>query len=110
MSLFFFSAKRKYQVLLQGNTEATNIAIYHAVTIEKSDKKSSLRSHSTLSSKIKNKKKNMTVLLCAEFHNISLNVLRPTFFNIYNLLFYALQISVRLESKFGQKLPTFPIF
>ena len=31
--------------------------------------------------------KNMRVVLCTFFYNISLNVLRPTFFNIYNLPF-----------------------
>ena len=35
----------------------------------------------------KNVLKNMTVLLYSYFYNISLNVLRPTFFNIYNLPF-----------------------
>ena len=33
----------------------------------------------------KNVLKNMTVLLYTYFYNISLNALRPTFFNIYNL-------------------------
>ena len=65
-----------------------------------------LRSQSTLSSKIKN----MTVLLYTYFYNISLNVLRPTFFNIYIIYhIYFLQISVKLGSKLGQKLTTFPI-
>ena len=55
--------------------------------------------------------KNMLVLLYTYFHNISLNVLRITFFNIYIIYdFYALQISVKLGSKLGQKLTTFPIF
>ena len=35
----------------------------------------------------KNMWKNMTVLLYSYFNNISLNVLRPTFFNIYSLPF-----------------------
>ena len=35
----------------------------------------------------KNMLKNMTVLLYKNFYNISLNVLRSTFFNIYNLPF-----------------------
>ena len=39
---------------------------------------------------------------------ISLNVLRRTFSNIYNLTFYALQILVKLGLKLGQKLTTFP--
>ena len=69
-----------------------------------------LRSHNTLSSITKICLKNMAVLLYTYFYNISLNVLRLTFFNIYNLPFYALQISVKLGSKLGQKLITFPIF
>ena len=40
--LCFFPAKRKCQILLQGIPDATNIAIYHAVTIEKSEKERSL--------------------------------------------------------------------
>ena len=42
ISLLFFSAKLKFQILLQGISDATNIVIYHAVTTEKSEKKSSL--------------------------------------------------------------------
>ena len=54
----------------------------------------------------------MTVLLHKYFYNVSLNVLRPTFFNIYNIiyLFYALQILVKLGSKLGEKLTTFSYF
>ena len=40
--LFFFPAKPKCQILLQEISDATNIVIYHAVTLEKSEKKSSL--------------------------------------------------------------------
>ena len=36
------SAKFNYQILLQEIFEVTNISIYHAVTIEKSDKKSTI--------------------------------------------------------------------
>ena len=54
--------------------------------------------------------KNMTVLLYTYFHNISLNALRPTFFNICNLPFYALQILVKLGSKLGQKRTIFSYF
>ena len=57
----------------------------------------------------KNMLKNKTVLLYTYFYNISLNVLRPTFFNIYIIYhIYFLQISVKLGSKLGQKLTTFP--
>ena len=55
----------------------------------------------------RNMLKNMTMLLYTIFFNISLNVLKPTFFDICNLPFYALQISVKLGSKLGQKLTTF---
>ena len=40
--LCFFPEKLKCQILLQGISDATNIVIYHAVTTEKSKKKSSL--------------------------------------------------------------------
>ena len=56
----------------------------------------------------KNMLNNMEVLLCTYFYNASLNVLRPTFFNIYIIyLFHALQISGNLGSTLGQKLTTF---
>ena len=55
----------------------------------------------------RNMLKNMAMLLYTIFFNISLNVLKPTFFDICNLPFYALQISVKLGSKLGQKLTTF---
>ena len=55
--------------------------------------------------------KNMTVLLYSYFYNIFLNVLRPIFFNIYIIyLFDALQMSLELGSKLGQKLTTFFTF
>ena len=57
----------------------------------------------------KNVLKNMTLLLHKYFYNISLNVLRPTFFNIYNLPFLR-SPSVKLGSKLGQKLTTFSNF
>ena len=58
----------------------------------------------------KNMLKNMAVLWCTNFYNISLNVLSQPFsvFGIYH--FYALQISVKLGSKLDLKLATFPIF
>ena len=58
--------------------------------------------------KNRNMLKNMTMLLYTIFFNISLNVLKPTFFDICNLPFYALHISVKLGLKLGQKLTTFP--
>ena len=51
----------------------------------------------------KNVLKNMTVLLYTYFYNISLNVLRPTFFNIYNLPFlHTLNIG-KIRVKVGPK-------
>ena len=50
----------------------------------------------------KNMLKNMAVLLYTYFHNISLNLLRPTFLSIYNIPFYALQILVKLGSKLAK--------
>ena len=58
----------------------------------------------------KNMLKNVPVLLYTYFYNFSLNVLRPTIFNIYNFTFFTLQISVKLLSMFDQKPTTFPIF
>ena len=58
-----------------------------------------LRSQSTLSSKIKN----MTVLLYTYFYNISLNVLRPTFFNIYSLPFLPSPNIGKIRVKVGPK-------
>ena len=52
--------------------------------------------------------KNMTVLIYTYFCNTSLIVLRPTFVNIYNFPFYALQILVNMGSNLDQKLATFP--
>ena len=47
--------------------------------------------------------KNMTVLLYIYFHNISLNVLRPTFFNIYNLPFLRSPNIGKIRVKVGPK-------
>ena len=44
MSLFFFPAKLRCHILLQGISDATNVVIYHAVTIEKSERKKFLNS------------------------------------------------------------------
>ena len=52
--------------------------------------------------------KNMTVLLYKHFFNVYLKVLRPAFFNIYNLPFLRFPNIVKLGSKLGQKLTTFP--
>ena len=46
----------------------------------------------------------MTVLLYLYFYNISLNALKLTFSVYIIYLFYALQISVKLGPKMGQKL------
>ena len=56
----------------------------------------------------KNVLKNMTVLLYTYFYNISLNVLRPTFFNIYNLTFLRSPNIGKQGSKLGQELLLFP--
>ena len=42
MMSLFFSAKLTCQILLQGISDATNNVIYHTITTEKSEKKSSL--------------------------------------------------------------------
>ena len=47
--------------------------------------------------------KNMTVLLETYFYNISLNVLRPTFFNIYNLPFLRSPNIGKIRVKVGLK-------
>ena len=52
---------------------------------------------------IKNMFKNMTMLLCANFYNISLYVLRTTFFNIYNLLFLRSPNIGKIRVKVGPK-------
>ena len=67
-----------------------------------------LRSQSTLSTSIK-MLKNLTVLLYTYFHNISLNVLRPTFFNICNLPFLLSPNIGIIRVKVGPKT-IFPIF
>ena len=51
----------------------------------------------------KNVLKNMTVLLYTYFYNISLNVLRPTFFNIYNLPFLHSANIGKIRFKVGPK-------
>ena len=51
----------------------------------------------------KNMLKNMTMLLYANFYNISLNVLRPTFFNIYNLPFLCSPNIGKIRVKVGPK-------
>ena len=47
--------------------------------------------------------KNMAVLLCTYFYDISLNVLRPTFFNIYNLPFLRSPNIGKITIKVGPK-------
>ena len=52
--------------------------------------------------------KNMTVLLYTYSFNVSLNVIRITFFNICNLPFLSSPNIGKIGSKLGQKLTTFP--
>ena len=47
--------------------------------------------------------KNMSVLLYTYFYNISLNVLRPTLFNIYNLSFLCSPNIGKIRVKVGPK-------
>ena len=58
----------------------------------------------------KNVLKNMTVLLYTYFYNISLNVLRPTFFNIYNLPFLRSPNIGKIRVKVGPKTNYFSYF
>ena len=58
----------------------------------------------------KNVLKNMTVLLYTYFHNISLNVLRPTFFNVYNLPFLCSPNIGKIRVKVGSKTNYFSYF
>ena len=50
----------------------------------------------------------MKVLLYTYFYNISLNVLRPAFFRVYNLPFSASLNIGKIRVKVGQKVATFP--
>ena len=54
--------------------------------------------------------KNMTGLLYTYFFNISLNVLRPTFFNICNLLFLRSPNIGKIRVKVGPKTNYFSYF
>ena len=54
--------------------------------------------------------KNMTVLLYTYFLNISLNVLRPTFFNICNLSFLSSPNIGKIKIKVGPKGNYFSYF
>ena len=54
--------------------------------------------------------KNMKVLLCTYFHNISLNVVTPNFFNIYNLSFSLFLNIAKIRVKFGPKTNYFSSF
>ena len=70
-----------------------------------------LRSQSTLSNKIQVCQKYVyTVLVYTYFFNISLNVLRPTFFNIYNLPFLSSQNIGKIRVKVGPKTNYFSYF
>ena len=55
----------------------------------------------------KNMLKNMTMLLYANFYNIFLNVLRPTFFNIQNLPFLRSPNIGKIRVKVGRKTEYF---
>ena len=52
--------------------------------------------------------KNKTVLLYTYFYNISLNVLRPTFVNTFNLPFLRSQNIDKIRVKVGPKTSSFP--
>ena len=54
--------------------------------------------------------KSITVLLQTYFYNISLNVLRPTFFNIYNLPFLRSPNIGKIRVKVGPKTNYFSYF
>ena len=54
--------------------------------------------------------KNMKVLLYTCFYNISLNVLRPNFFNMYNLPFSRFPNIGKIRVKFGPKINYFSYF
>ena len=69
-----------------------------------------LRSQSTFSSKIKNTLKNIKVPLYTHFYKISLNVLRPTFFNICNLPFSHFPNIRKIRIKVGPQTNYFSYF
>ena len=54
--------------------------------------------------------KNMEVLLYTYFYNISLNVLWPNFFNLYNLPFLLSTDIGKIRVKFGPKITYFSYF
>ena len=54
--------------------------------------------------------KNMKVLLYTYFYNMSLNVLRPTFFNIYYLTFLRSSNIGKIRAKVGPKTNYFSYF
>ena len=58
----------------------------------------------------RNVSKNKTVPLYTYFYNISLNVLRPTFFNIYNLPFLCSPNIGKIRVKVGPKTNYFSYF
>ena len=53
---------------------------------------------------------NLAVLLCTYFYNISLNLLRPTFFNIYSLPFLISPNIGKIKVKVGPKTNYFSYF
>ena len=56
----------------------------------------------------RNTLRNIQVLLYTHFYNISLNILRPNFFNIYNLPILHFPNIGKIRVKVGPKLTTFP--
>ena len=71
--------------------------------------KDDLRSQSNLSRK-KNTLKDIQVLLYTHFYNISLNVLRPNFFNIFNLPISNFPNIKKIRVKVGPKTNYFSYF
>ena len=56
----------------------------------------------------RNTLRNIQVLLYTHFYNISLNILRPNFFNIYNLPILHFPNIGKIRVRVGPKLTTFP--
>ena len=70
----------------------------------------STRSQNTLSSKIKTCNKAWKSCYNTYFYDISLSLLRPTFFNIYNLPFYASPNIRKIRAKVMVKSKCFSYF
>ena len=85
-----------------------NISIM-TIFLDTSILKDDLRSQSNLSRK-KNTLKDIQVLLYTHFYNISLNVLRPNFFNIFNLPISNFPNIKKIRVKVGPKTNYFSYF